>query len=129
MIVVAIIGVLATMAVPAYDKFTCRAEQSEAKGHVNLAVKLAEAYFQDHSDFGEPEANYVALDGFGVAAPDGGPLGFRIVGRARYAYAIQSAAEPDKYVVDAVGMTGRVEGDVWHASAATGILHLTNACE
>src|SRR5262245_29760913 len=41
MIVIAIIGVMAAIAIPAYQKFVCRSQQSEAKGNLNQFQKYA----------------------------------------------------------------------------------------
>lgn len=51
MIVVGIIGVLATMAVPKFNAFQAKAKQTEAKTTLNHIYTLQEAYFIDYSSY------------------------------------------------------------------------------
>lgn len=80
MIVVAIIGVLAAIAVPNFQRFQAKAKQSEAKGALSgifTAEKAFQAEWQSfHTDFRNvgyrPEGSYRYNHGFvdgGVAAP------------------------------------------------------------
>jgi len=52
MIVVAIIGILAAIAIPNFMKFQARSRQSEAKGNLKGAFTSMLAYFAEHTDFG-----------------------------------------------------------------------------
>jgi type IV pilus assembly protein PilA len=90
MIVVAIIGVLAAIAVPKFGTFQAKARQSEAKSNLSHIFTLEEAYYGDREVY------------FALAAPVGpganncnvgNPLGFQTkpcttiaLGGARYAY-------------------------------------------
>jgi type IV pilus assembly protein PilA len=51
MIVVAVIGVLAALAVPNYIRFQARSKQSEAKGTLKAAFTTERAYYQEHSTY------------------------------------------------------------------------------
>ena len=44
MIVVAIIGILAAIAIPNFVKFQCRSKQSEAKGNIKALYTSMESY-------------------------------------------------------------------------------------
>ena len=64
MIVVAIIGILAAIAIPAYQDYTIRAQVSEGLSLVSAAKVAATEYWQDKGAF--PATNVEA--GLGVAA-------------------------------------------------------------
>ena len=51
MIVVAVIGILAALAVPNYIRFQARSKQSEAKGNLKAAFTTERAYYQEHSTY------------------------------------------------------------------------------
>jgi type IV pilus assembly protein PilA len=80
MIVVAIIGILATIAIPNFNRFQAKSKQSEAKGNLT-GIYTAEKsfyaewsqYFADFRDIGfAPEGKLTYMVGFpaaGVAAP------------------------------------------------------------
>jgi len=63
MIVVAIIGILAMIAIPNFIKFQCRAKQSEAKANLQTYRVAQLSYFAEYDEFGD-----VATIGFD---PDG----------------------------------------------------------
>ena len=69
MIVVAIIGVLAALAVPKFQTFQAKAKQSEAKSNLAHIYTLEQSYFGDRDTFG--------------AMAD---IGFTTQGRVRYGY-------------------------------------------
>ncbi|MDD9951766.1 MAG: prepilin-type N-terminal cleavage/methylation domain-containing protein [Zetaproteobacteria bacterium] len=87
MVVVAIIGILASMALPRFRIFQAKARQSEAKSNLAQIYTLEQAYY------GENDA-YVALPamGFTGAACDApNALGFLLDGcdKIRYTYEVQ----------------------------------------
>jgi type IV pilus assembly protein PilA len=51
MIVVAIIGILAAIAIPNYMKYQAKAKQSEAKSNLNGIFTVEMSYFAEHSSF------------------------------------------------------------------------------
>jgi prepilin-type N-terminal cleavage/methylation domain-containing protein len=51
MIVVAIIGILAAIAVPGYQRFSCRAKQAEVKSRLKQVVVAEEAYRGEHDTY------------------------------------------------------------------------------
>ena len=68
MIVVAIIGILAAIAIPAYQNYTVRAQVTEG---LSLASGLETAIEQSYTNTGNWPANIAALTNQGVAAPSG----------------------------------------------------------
>ena len=52
MIVVAIIGILAAIAIPNFMNYQCKAKQSEAKSALGDIRTMQEAYFAEHDGFG-----------------------------------------------------------------------------
>lgn len=86
MIVVAIIGILAALAVPRFQMFQAKARQSEAKANLSHIYTLEQSYFGDND-------SYVAFAALGATGecPGGNSLGFRIGpcpanGKIRYTY-------------------------------------------
>ena len=71
MIVVAIIGVLAALAVPRFQTFQAKAKQAEAKSNLSRIFTLEVAYFGEASTYTDTTG-----------------IGFAVTGRARYNYAV-----------------------------------------
>jgi type IV pilus assembly protein PilA len=86
MIVVAIIGILAAIAIPNFLRFQARSKQSEAKQNLGSIYTAYTSYFSDNNTY--PDANITA----GLALPDGSTVNcFSIAdwqpkGQNRYAY-------------------------------------------
>ncbi len=59
MIVVAIIGILAAIAVPNFTRFQAKAKQSEAKANLKAIFVAAKAYFTEHDTFQGPSADNI----------------------------------------------------------------------
>lgn len=53
MIVIAIIGILASIAIPNYLRMTCRAKQTEAKTVLKMIVVAEEGYRGEHDEYAE----------------------------------------------------------------------------
>lgn len=51
MVVVAIIGILATIAIPNFNRFSAKARQSEAKGYLSAIYSGAKAFEAEHTRF------------------------------------------------------------------------------
>jgi type IV pilus assembly protein PilA len=51
MIVVAVIGLLAALAIPNFLRFQARSKQSEVKGNLKAAFTCERAYYQEHSTY------------------------------------------------------------------------------
>jgi len=82
MIVVAIIGILAAIAIPNFLRFQARARQSEAKQNLGAIFTAYQAYFGDTNTF--PSADIVTIAGVGyncLSVADWEPKG-----RLKYSY-------------------------------------------
>ena len=79
MIVVAIIGILAAIAIPNFIKFQARSKQSEAKANMKAMFTAEKAFFQEKDRF----STYV------------GEVGFAPERNNRYAYFLTSSIVPD----------------------------------
>src|ERR1700681_2496125 len=76
MIVVAIIGILAAIAIPNFIKFQARSKQSEAKANLKAIFTAQKAYFQEKDKF----SSFT------------GDIGFSPERNNRYAYFLDSGA-------------------------------------
>ena len=111
MVVVAIIGVLATFAVPRFNVFRARARQGEAKSNLGVIFTLQEAFKIDKEEYydgdgaatawggaymdAEAAANSSGYDGAGAYSCEANKLGFRLANckAARYRYWVKKADE------------------------------------
>lgn len=137
MIVVAIIGILAAIAIPNFIKFQCRSKQSEAKVNLKALYVAEEAYY---SEFDQ----YAAMDRINGgtnfdASTVRNPMGFVPKGeKLRYDYVV----EDNDFRVDFIGaaqandVDAALNGDTWRINAApNGVdstatpVNLFNACE
>lgn len=84
MIVVAIIGVLAALAVPKFQSFQAKAKQSEAKSNLSHIYTLEQSYFGEHDAYAP----------LALTSPDSkvpvppNQIGFDLQGRRRYQYSV-----------------------------------------
>jgi type IV pilus assembly protein PilA len=75
MVVVGIIGILATVAVPQVSKFMAKAKQSEAKTNLSSLYTSEKSYFVEYTSYASefarvgfgPEGNLIYTIGFGAA--------------------------------------------------------------
>jgi prepilin-type N-terminal cleavage/methylation domain-containing protein len=116
MIVVAIIGILASIAIPAYQRMTCRAKQSEAKACLKAIIVAEEAYRGEYD-------LYLA----------GSEASLRIIGmikegnRSRYSLAVTSATG-STFTGVANGFAD-MAGDIWEAHETAVIAPTATVCD
>ena len=123
MIVVAIIGILAAIAVPNYLKMTCRAKQTEAKGNVQRIYQLL-----DVAKGELPTTFSVSINCSGTrlaSAVD--PATFSVKGQARYQYLYRSLLTAERWEVTAQGCREML-GDTWRASSTLTPTNTSNQC-
>lgn len=124
MIVVAIIGILAAIAVPNYQLMTCRAMQTEAKGNASTIVRLADLAREEIPTLADP---LVRADCGVPAAPN--HFGFHIKGKRRYAYVLMKNGGGQVWRLTVSGCPGTpVLGDSWRALGSVPLEHTANAC-
>jgi type IV pilus assembly protein PilA len=124
MIVVAIIGILAAIAIPNFVKFQCRSKQSEAKGNLKAMYVAEESYRAEFdayttSNCGTASCNTSNQIGF---APKGAKI------RYDYSQGTAAAAFTGKATALAAFAT-ELSGDAWQISELNDVKNTTNGCQ
>jgi type IV pilus assembly protein PilA len=119
MIVVAIIGILAAIAVPNFLKFQARARQSEAKANLKGYFTSAKAYYAEKGTFvcnngcgfaAEKRNRYAYNFGYGSTAPTGIPTDItQTVNACTYTGGVGPAQSPSGFSAVA---SGNIDTDV-----------------
>jgi prepilin-type N-terminal cleavage/methylation domain-containing protein len=113
MIVVAIIGILAAIAIPNFLNYQCKSKQSEAKQSLGTIGKNQEAYL---TEFDKYTSNLSAI-------------GFAAKGKIRYAYTVTCANPSSSFTASAT--TNGIKGtntDTWTINSSQTLLNTANAC-
>ena len=128
MIVVAIIGILAAIAVPNFVKFQCRAKQSEAKGNLK-ALYVSQEAFRAESD------KYSSMDkisaGTGSLSAITNKMGFVPKGgKLRYAYTVGTSSST-AFSATAAAAAGSIadDKDDWTINQKNLLTNTNNACD
>jgi type IV pilus assembly protein PilA len=119
MIVVAIIGILAAIAIPSFLQFRLRAKTSEAKSNLG-AIRTAElAYFSEWNFFVADQVQTPVNGRAGNSAKvpwDYGTrfsiIGFSAENAVYYSYVLESGAAGTPFVTQADGLTMSAVGDL-----------------
>ena len=123
MIVVAIIGILAAIAIPNFVKFQCRSKQSEAKGSLKAIYTAEESYRAEQDKYIDCTATQCGVGGTS-------PIGFNPKGnKVRYLYSV--AATNTAFLSTAVvniTFSGELNSDKWSIDQANTTINLTNGC-
>ena len=117
MVVVAIIGILAAIAVPNFVKFQCRSKQSEARGNLKAMYVAQESYKAEFDSYG----SVGPIDGQANAQTATNQIGFVPKGnRLRYIYSATSNAPTTGTAAQFTGLatggstdTNEMTGDLW----------------
>ncbi len=110
MMVVAIIGILAAMAIPNYRNYQCKARQSEVRNALGLVRVSQEAYFAEFQTYAVSLSDISFFPGSG----------------ARYSYSVISAS-PNGYTVQASGMPHR-KTDTWQMTESGVVVNTQVGC-
>lgn len=111
MIVVAIIGILAAIAIPNFMNYQCKAKQSEAKSNLGNIRTAEEAYYAEYDTYSN----------------NTGEIGFGLQGDERYAYSISA----NSTTFTAVARTDTLNNhtDRWEMTNNGTLSNVTNACD
>ena len=111
MIVVAIIGILAAIAIPNFLRYQCKAKQSEAKANLGAIFTNEESYRAEFD-------TYASMASIGWAAS----------GTPRYTYTI-TASTSTTFTAQASGNIDNDAGnDVWTINQSRNLANGTNDC-
>ena len=123
MIVVAIIGILAAIAIPNFVKFQCRSKQSEAK------TNLKAMYVSQESYRGENDTYVAVASAANYTTNGANVLGFYAQGKKlRYDYT--STASATQFTGTGTGKAnGDVSGDIWTINEVNALNNGTNVCD
>jgi type IV pilus assembly protein PilA len=110
MIVVAIIGILAAIAIPNFLNYQCKAKQSEAKQSLGTIAKNEVAYNAEYDSY----------------TTDLTSIGFATVGTTRYSYDV-TAADATTFTARATAVINS-ENDGWTIDENLDLVTTTNAC-
>ena len=117
MIVVAIIGILAAIAIPNFLRYQCKSKQSEAKGNLGAIFTSEVAYFSENNGY----------DGLGL-------MGWAAAGTPRYVYTV-AVGGPNSTTFTATATTNGgtnldndVGDDVWQIDEQRNLQNTTNDC-
>jgi type IV pilus assembly protein PilA len=119
MIVVAIIGLLAAIAVPNYLKMTCRSKQSEAKNVLKQIFVAEESYKGEFDVF--IEGTETTLDEIGFQLPVGAKL--------RYRYTVEVVSNSAFIAYAAARANMDMGNDLWQVNQNGVLLCVTSFCE
>jgi len=110
MIVVAIVGILAAIAIPNFLRYQCKARQSEAKSLLGAIRTNQEAYYAEYDTYTTSLAS----------------AGFATKGDAKYSY---TSTGGTTYTATATGKSGTgVAGDAWTMTSGGTLTNTANAC-
>lgn len=113
MIVVAIIGILAAIAIPNFMNYQCKAKQAEAKTVLGNIRVAQEAYLAEYDTYSD----------------DTGDLGVSLKGESRYTYTINPASAT-AFTATATSTTVKSGStDTWTINQDGDITNSPNACK
>ena len=126
MIVVAIIGILAAIAVPNFVKFQCRSKQSEAKGNLKALYVAEEAYRAESDTY----ASVNTINAGNVSAGISNLIGFVPKGgKTRYSYVSDGTPTSFLATADAAATAIADAQDTWTINQANALSNTVNACD
>ena len=119
MIVVAIIGILAAIAIPNFGKFQCKSKQTEAKSNLKLIQVAEEAYRAENDSYlvaGAAQLNIISVI---------------FSGKLRYTYSI-TGPNPKTSVVGAAVGNPEMLNDLWKieiTNTTAAVTNLVDGCQ
>ena len=106
MIVVAIIGIMSSVAIPLFDRYQLRANSSEVQTNLGAIRVVQEAYFAEYSRYVAANAEPPLIPGptptdFDVVGTDYAEVGWSPEGRVYFSYAVAISADEAGFTSDA----------------------------
>lgn len=112
MIVVAIIGILAAIAIPNFLNYQCKSKQGEAKQNLGSLAKNEEAYRTEYDTF----------------TTDTTRIGFATTGNTRYTYAVTAASSASFTAMASTSILKPNKTDAWTINNSLVLTNTSNAC-
>ena len=112
MIVVAIIGILAAIAIPNFMTYQCKAKQSEAKSNLGNIRTMQEAYIAEYDRY----SSSMTLVGFSTKGDS-----------ARYSYSTTGGAST--FTATARAALGGTVSDVWTINQSAILTNSSRGCD
>lgn len=123
MIVVAIVGILAAIAIPNFIGMQKRAKTTEAKSNLGQIWTLQEAYHVEADTYALPSGALAA--GTYDGSSGWSELGFYPKGTTRYTYEVTSADDAS-FIAEATGdIDGDGQNDIWSIDEVGNLIHST----
>jgi type IV pilus assembly protein PilA len=113
MIVVAIIGILASTAIPLFSRYQLRSKSTEVKTNLSAIRVVEETYYGENGGYFPANAEPPVVPGttaapFDAAGSDYAGLGWSPEGEVYFSYAVAVAADATGFTADAVA---DIDGD------------------
>jgi len=115
MIVVAIIGILAAIAIPNFMNHQCKAKQAEAKSLLGALRTAEESYFSEHSVYKDEN--------------DFNVIGFKAKGDTAYHFTVPVINNTAGYFQARAQATINGAQDVWTITSNAALQNVSNACQ
>ncbi len=122
MIVVAIIGILAAIAIPNFLSYQCKSKQSEAKTNLGAIANSEESYNADYSRY---------IDCANVAELKTN-LNWEAKGNRKYDYSVLTGTPTDGFTASAIANAGAgasLKGDTWTMTNDKTLSNTVKGCE
>ena len=118
MIVVAIIGILAAIAIPAYSRFSCKAKQSEAKAVLKEILVAEDAYRGEFDTYVSGGLAQLVIIGVVVVGPT-----------QRYDYQVINPSTTTSFTSLAVGNGSYdMQTDTWQGTEKNDVTNTVDLC-
>jgi prepilin-type N-terminal cleavage/methylation domain-containing protein len=106
MMVVAVVGVLAAVAIPLFTSYQLRSKTAEAKLNLGAIRVLEEGFYSEYQTYRSANAEPAAIPGavavdFDEITSDFGPLGFVPEGRVYFSYGVAVSDDGSGFTADA----------------------------
>ncbi len=108
LVVIAIVGILASIAIPQYQRFQMRSKSVEAKSNLAAIRSAQSAHFSEFGVYVAAEPTPALIPGslpvvFAPVTSGFAELGFQPSGRVLFSYAIATSADGSGYTAEAAG--------------------------